>query len=763
MPIATTSVERNNFTRGLITEATALTFPENAAIDIDNFVLNRDGSIRRRRGLDYEAGNVQVDSTTSISILDGNAISAFTWKNADNRANVSIGVIQLGSKIWLVDLFASAQSAAVLNSGNPIQATNGVGSISGNTEMQFASINGQLVVASEELDQPIKISYDSSTDTATATPLNIQIRDIWGIDDDLDLGERPELLSLEHEYNLYNQGWPIENVNIAIDADGDESKIRNALNETFRVLGVYPANSDIIGQYRMQIADDTEAVDSFNPRKMRNYTIDNSPAPKGKYILDLFNRGAGRGAGSGLTGLPVDQDSGRLSVLASFANRVFYTGVRSSVTGGDDNSPDYSGTLFFTQTVETDDQLNRCYQVADPTSEFDSDLVATDGGVIKITGAGTILKLVAFNTHLLVFADNGVWSISGPDGVFKADDFSIRQISTVGCLNSSSVVVVETNVLFWGEGGIYAVATGEVTGEPSLANISETTIQSLYSDISGVAKLYAKGIFDSSNRTVRWLYNDDSTFTGTTKRYSYNKELVFDVTLQAFYLNTFADASTDSFVAAMFNVEDFLTVDLEQQVVVNGELVVVNGEEVVVTEKVRTQGSSTTKYLVLTPNTDTDNYDFSFAFYNNTYFLDWGETDQGSSLITGYELGGDTQRDKQVLYITTHFNRTETGFEDVDGELEALLPSSCKVQSRWDFSDSSVSNKWGREFQAYRLKRNYVPEDAADSFDYGYSVITTKTKLRGRGRAVSLRFASEAEKDCQLLGWAMIITGGQNV
>ena len=37
-----------SFIQGLVTEASPLTFPENASIDEDNFVLNRDGSRSRR-------------------------------------------------------------------------------------------------------------------------------------------------------------------------------------------------------------------------------------------------------------------------------------------------------------------------------------------------------------------------------------------------------------------------------------------------------------------------------------------------------------------------------------------------------------------------------------------------------------------------------------------------------------------------------------------------------------------------------------------
>jgi len=38
---------------------------------------------------------------------------------------------------------------------------------------------------------------------------------------------------------------------------------------------------------------------------------------------------------------------------------------------------------------------------------------------------------------------------------------------------------------------------------------------------------------------------------------------------------------------------------------------------------------------------------------------------------------------------------------------------------------------------------------------YSYSVITTRNKLRGKGRALSLKFRTEPYRDLQLLGWSI--------
>lgn len=54
--------EINNFVGGLVTEASPLTFPENASLDEKNFVLNRDGSRRRRLGMRIMTGEGKINN-----------------------------------------------------------------------------------------------------------------------------------------------------------------------------------------------------------------------------------------------------------------------------------------------------------------------------------------------------------------------------------------------------------------------------------------------------------------------------------------------------------------------------------------------------------------------------------------------------------------------------------------------------------------------------------------------------------------------------
>ena len=114
----------------------------------------------------------------------------------------------------------------------------------------------------------------------------------------------------------------------------------------------------------------------------------------------------------------------------------------------------------------------------------------------------------------------------------------------------------------------------------------------------------------------------------------------------------------------------------------------------------------------------------------------------------------------QGLYCTVFMYRTETGVDD-DGN--AINDSSCTMQSRWDWSDSSVSNKWATAQQCYKHQRLFNFAAPSATYEDGYPVVTAKLKVRGRGRAVHFKFQGAAGKDMQIVGWHVTYLGNSNV
>jgi len=727
MPKQQQTKEYRTFIKGIITEASPLTFPENASIDEENFVINRDGSRHRKLGIDYENLYSVVDTSYNASSMETYAVASYRWDNVDNKATTSLVVVQVGPKLFFLDATEDAISSNIKNGGLPVTLSS-----TGTHIYQMSAINGVLVVTTGETS-PFYLEYDALTDTITKTDISIKTRDLWGIEDALKVDERPATLSDLHKYNLLNQGWTTANINSV----------------------AFPSNADV--QYLGK-----DSADAFSAALLKKQFFGTTPAPRGKYIIDAFSRGTSRLEESGVT-VPLDTDNGFITTACAHSGRIFYAGIVSTIVSGDSKSPNYTGFIFFTKTLDNLDSLSHCYQEADPTSEHVSDLIDTDGGYVTIPDASNIYKIVSYTNSVVIFADNGVWRLFSTQKGFTATDQELERISTVGAMNATSIVVAEDIIYYWSVGGIYTIQPEEVSGNLVASNISQNTIQSLYTDIPSAARFHARGIYDATTKRVSWLYNADSTYDGVIYTYKYNRELVFDTLLGAFYKTKISSLTTSSpYVADYITTVKLQSADNIQMVVRDGIDVQVNGDTVnVTTTALAGTAPISIKYLTLIP---TATYGFTFSYYKDLEFLDWKTedstgVDSPAYLYTGYELYGDTMRTKQVPYIFFHFERTEDGYAVSGNGIDYTNPSSCLVQAQWGWSDSINSGRWGTSFQAYRLNRHYIPADVNDTFDYGFSVVTTKNKLRGKGKALSLYIKSEPGKNIRLLGWAISAAG----
>lgn len=734
-----------SFVKGLITEANQLTFPENASIDEANFVLNRDGSRSRRLGVDYESSYVlTATGLTATDIKEGKQ-SFHIWESPGGDTSVTLGIVRIKDKLWFMNLLTDSPSANLKNSGNPITIT----SLS-NSKIETSVINNKCVIVSKDLPRPVLLTYNVSTGAVTQSTIQIQIRDIYGVDDSLFLDTRPVTLSNEHKYNLRNQGW---NKNIVTTTGAD------AITLTKTDLGVYPANSDnwTLGKISNASSADYEKYDpdTLNKNSFSNYQI-----AKGSFIIDAFERGVGRMNASDVTsGLPTDREEGNISTITSYAQRLFYSGIESNVTGPDIRSPNYSGYIFFSKIIKSDDDFGTCHQEADPTDPGINDLIDTDGGSIQIPDITRVVRIIASQASILVFAENGVWEIYGDTGGFIATSFQASKISTNGITNGDSVVNVNGNFIYWSKAGIYLLKPDAASGRFAAESLSLTSIQDLYLNIPEVAKDFAKGIYDEKENRVRFLYNDSASYSSSNYPNSYNKELIYDLTLKAWSKNEISSLFSDSpYIADYALIPGYSVTTREESVVAGTDTVLVTaGDTVVVPDDVASSRTEQFSFLTIVGTS------FTLSKYNGSDFLDWKTKDSvgvnySSYLYTGYELFGDIMKEKQIPYIFFYLQKTEDGFQASGTDLVFTNQSSCKVQAQWGWSNSAANGKWGNEFQAYRILRNYTPSGVGDTYDSGDSMVVTKNKLRGSGKCLSLYIRSEAGKDMKLLGWGHPVT-----
>jgi len=707
---ASTKKEYVSFVKGLVTEAGPLAFPENASFDEENCVLNRNGSRQRRLGMDFE----EEFALRPVTIGATTALSSHRWENVANNAAFQFSVVQTGNILQVFD------ANAVGISNTPITTL----TLSGwdvTAEIQTANGSGYLFLTNGKND-PAYLAYNPSTNTVSFGSIALLIRDVFGVDDGLAVDSRPTTLTAAHDYNLRNQGWPAAQI-----------------AAYFSSIAAYPANNQ-----QWFVGKDTD--DNFQAALLNKQDFGTTPAPKGRFVINAFTRSASRNTATSLT-TPTDVEDGRPSSVAFAFERVFYAGIESSVLATSLTQPNMTGYVFYSRTVRTPTDFGVCHPEADPTSEFDSELVDTDGGFINIPSSGRIYKLMAKGNSILVFAEQGVWAITGDEGGFRATSNQVVKLTDFGVVGTNSIVDIESGAMYWNRGGIYSIQPSEA-GSLDAVNITETTIQRFYNSIDLPAKRSAKGTYDPVNRRVMWMYNGEEGYDGVSFKNKYDKELVLDTVLGAFYKHTISTLASPSPYIAGYLECPYL---LRKQ------------------EGVATDFDSVTKYLTVQfINTGTGAAVITFSYYRNTEFYDWKSLDQvGKSYVsfleTGWETADDTTRNKQAPYILCHFRRSERNAVLRNGVLRPDQVGGCILQSRWDWSDSSVSGKWGSTQQVYRLLKPIVLEAAGKPIDYGQDVITSKSRLPGRGKAVSLRFQSEEGKDFYIYGWAIKYTGNSYV
>lgn len=759
------TLEYNSFVKGFITEAGPLTFPENATLDEQNFVLNKDGSRRRRLGFDYEPNYNLVNVTVSDG-LEGFVTQSYVWQNAGGQAKKSLLVVQTGRVLNFHDLDNEVVSSATLATFPT--------SLDPYTPAYFATVNGTLVVATGGYDI---LTYEFTTGSVTESSGVLKVRDFFGVQDidpttfrDLREGNglsvRPDGFSLTdpHVYNLRNQsfGRPRKS--------GSTPWSRDPIKFFFEEVGVFPSNADTVNAalYPDSSNSENRLINRFFPKDLLENPPAVTPAPNGYFVIDALRRGTSRLQAvtemhstypilvEPPTALSLDYTEGGAKVVKEYAGRIFYSGFSDKNYFSDKHSPRLGSYVLFSQLVKNSTDIFKCYQEADPTSNDFSDIVATDGGYVRVEGAYNIQRLEVLNNSLIIFAENGVWALSGgSDYGFEATNYRIDKIAEHGIVSPRTVVVVDNSILYWGRSGIYALMPSQ-TGGLSTENISSATIQTFYDAIPLPSKIFCKGVYDSFRRQVRWLYNTELTSTEPSK------ELVFDVGLGAFYPTVIQ--KTMPRLVDLYRSPSFTEGVSVEPVTVLGADVTVLGEEVKVTRSVAKPTTSEIKYLVVT---STSPYRYTIGYYRDQTFVDFASTGSGvdaaAYMVTGYTTLKESQREKTNPYITFYLTKSEKGFELISGELYPINPSSCLVQAQWEWTNSSSSNRWGRPFQAYRHKRVYFPDGVTDTFEDGNSVVVTKNKLRGYGRSLSLKISTEPAKDCQILGWSQLLTVESNV
>lgn len=747
-----TRSEVNLLNAGINTEASPLNFPPNATKDEENFELNKNGTRERRLGIDYEANHSLFNLGITSEQYSTRSNNTFKWNGAGGDTSNAFVVIQVGQALHIFD----AQVDSI--SGTGFLGTVTVSNFPENVKYSFASVDGILNVVSGE-EEVFQVTYNNVAGTFSSSYGRIKTRDLWGVEVtsesyETDAMYRGVVEVPHHTYNLRNQSWALPRRRVGM---------RDPILFYFEKLDLFPSNSESIWTGVTFIGGD-EPAEVFLPTLMRDRLGADISSSKGYFIIDLLRRGNSRleeysknqtnniELFYNVTSLPEDVTAGGPSVIAEFAGRAWFAGFGGSVTNGDARSPNLSSYIFFSQLITTKADALKCYQAGDPTSRETSDIVDTDGGFIRISGANKVVAMTNIGKDLLVMADNGVWAVTGSsDEGFTATKYSVTRVTTYGCVSPHSVVSVGDTVFYWSDDGIYVVQRDQFGGLGA-NNLTQDTIQTLYEGIDVSEKAKVVSIYDPFDRKVRWLYNTDEVIGNNNFVY----ELILNTATGAFTKNKLYNlASNTPEVVGFILTDPFKRGSVTEEVVVLGDAVQVLTDPVTITSTIRTTGTVSVKYLTVVLDTTVK---ITFSQYRNTSFKDWFTAngvgvDAFAFMLSGAVTAGDSSVHKQTPVLVVHMYRTE--FTATAGVPDNQ--SGCLVRTQWDWASSAASGKWSPLQQVYRYRRPFFV--TGSTYDNGFETVVTRNKLRGRGRAFSLYMETEPGKDCRVIGWNLSLNG----
>ena len=649
--------------------------------------INQNGYFRIAQGI--VSGNGVDEGEDAIVDIDEGQTTAYYWANYDKEGSDCI-VAQVGSSLKFFEAirpFDSTLIAEVISTEMFIKD-------SAFKTYSFSSGEGFLLCTSE-YSTPFYVTLNKTEKTATPIPINIQIRDLSGVNDYLNVDETPATLTDKHKYNLLNQGW-------------NEEKI-NSYQSSQKY---YPSNA-LIWWRGKDINGD------FNVEALTKVYFGTTPAPKGHFILDYFNQD--RSDKSGVTGIdPVVKNRYAID-SAFFAGRFFYL---------------IGSTVLFSQIIKEDIRnIGKCYQDADPTSQTISDIIATDGGEIIFQELGYGKAIKEFPLGLLAFGTKSVYAItSTSSNTFSATQYLTQFVTHAGCISGRSVVGVEDTMYYWSPQGIYQITVDQVSGTQAIASsVTADTIQRWYNDLPDYSKENCVGAYDYTNRRIIWLYP-------TSKDNLNNRDgvLVYYLDFKAFLPSKISEGGN---LITVF--ETILPTYLTPSIALfAGDYEVSAGTNDVIVKDFGEEYARNYSVCYLGYIKSFDRL-FFCDFYSRN-FLDWQESFYKSYAVSYPITFGSTWKKQYTPTLQCYFLRTEED-ELTDGTY--LAPSSCYLSARWKWADTQESDRWDLTQNAYiRIPR---------FMEFRY--VNGKIRIRGSGPAVQYKIESKDDDDFKLSGLNMLI------
>lgn len=219
--VAADSKHLFTFIKGLITEATGITYPENSMVDGDNVDIGVSGICQRRKGFDFEEGYSLSAELFTADEIATNAITVHEWRSVNGNGSLNFWVLQVGTKLYIGTMGTAALSDGFLGIidlslilalyVDPVGIARTQPFIINTEQARFHPMDssygkGRLFLTSK-FTNPFYLEFDADASALTIRMVHMFERDFEGVEDNLAVDSQPTGLSGNHAYNLLNQGW----------------------------------------------------------------------------------------------------------------------------------------------------------------------------------------------------------------------------------------------------------------------------------------------------------------------------------------------------------------------------------------------------------------------------------------------------------------------------------------------------------------------------------------------------------------------------
>lgn len=514
---------QNDFTQGLITETTALRFPENACTDADNVVFDETAKSCVRDGVDRETGAV----TDTIADSTDHTFTTYLWENVAGNGVTTFLVQQVGSVIHFYDVSTSTDVSPNKKSFEVNLETykTDTGYDTSLANCQYSSVNGDLIIVHPFID-PLSVEYRVGSDDISITAVPLIVRDVRGLDDTLTLNERvtSTLANLRtssplHYYNLLNQGWFDE-----------------VLTQWDTARADMPSNADYVALSR------ASTTDSFDDAILTSLEAPTTLSPRGKFLLKVgeFDRETAITdygfTGTSLTGTSSSKivtDLGTFTTIGNFtdASKAFdgVTNTTSSSSAKVRSTVDNSGNMVFNTdyTLTSDSFANEGRLHDGSTTEVATNTAGTAQVTYSITSTNTINRVIVredsdgpntgWQTNTLGSPRLRIQSTNVDTGqiALSADNINNDYTNDTVHTDADSITLTWSNNSFNYGSGTIVPSEVELYREPTL-----TSAQYIGKDFTVSGKqIVSVKIFPSSDEGI---HNQDIDVAWSAKLYASN-------------------------------------------------------------------------------------------------------------------------------------------------------------------------------------------------------------------------------------------------